>query len=92
MVADSVSYGSRMWRPRSSFIGLSIMAYYIIVATAPAITVQVKRNNMKMKEFLPSETLSFIELPFLIDYFRRLGNVTFYMGTLYLQMKSRFCE
>lgn len=59
-----------------SFIGLSVMAYNIMVATAPAITVQMRRN-MKVKEFLPSETVSFIELPFLIDYFRRLGNVTF---------------
>lgn len=59
-----------------NFIGLSVMAYYLMVATAPAITVQMRRN-MKVKEFLPSETVSFIELPFLIDYFRRLGNVTF---------------
>lgn len=59
-----------------SFTGLSVVAYYIIVATAPTITVQVKRNT-KMREFFPSETLSFIELPFLLDYFRRLGNVIF---------------
>lgn len=38
-----------------------------MVATALAVIVQME-GNTKMKEFLPTEAVSFIELLFLIDY------------------------
>lgn len=77
-----------MWR--SSSLKFYIFSYgYVLVATAAAIILQME-TNMKMKEFLPTEAVSFIELPFLKYYLERLGIKPSRWS--HSTSKWRFCE